>query len=164
MSYRLLCNSPKQPTFSNLLKSFWSHQSLPQITSVILKDNQRYYVITISNNLILIAMLYNHSLARTMPARVPYWRPSISLLRTAWHVESSGMPGRRSKARTLITRWWRNETTATRDVRGTTISDESVVGPDIDSGTDNIQVRLHFAACGHTLLAHSARQLKDECP
>lgn len=43
MSYRLLCNSREEPTLRKQLGSFWSYQSLPRITSIILKDNQRYY-------------------------------------------------------------------------------------------------------------------------
>ncbi|EPT05765.1 hypothetical protein FOMPIDRAFT_1111231 [Fomitopsis schrenkii] len=70
MSYRLLCNSREEPTLRKQLGSFWSYQSLPRITSIILKDNQRYYAMTIGTNLILIAMLYDPWLAPTMRAQL----------------------------------------------------------------------------------------------
>ena len=43
MSYRLLCNSPQNPTLRSRISAFCFRRSLPKFTSIIFKDNQRYY-------------------------------------------------------------------------------------------------------------------------
>ncbi|KZT69586.1 hypothetical protein DAEQUDRAFT_669479 [Daedalea quercina L-15889] len=58
MSYRLLCNSLCSGTWHTRFQAFYKGQYLPRISAILLKENQKYYVITVGVYIVTVAMFY----------------------------------------------------------------------------------------------------------